>query len=83
MSRGDLHTREGVEARMLSGEPFTYGDLSDERGTARDSDRLLDRTIQRLRKRGLIAWRREEGRVVWRALKAADGAPSETGEARE
>ena len=31
-----------------------------------DHDRLIDRTIQKLRRKGLIAFTREKGLVVWR-----------------
>lgn len=65
------------EARMLSGEPFTYGQLcARRRATAApedrfkhdDHDRLIDRTIQKLRRKGLIAFTREGSKVVWRAV---------------
>jgi hypothetical protein len=62
---------EDIERRMLSGEPFTYGGLVTARarqgkgGQTGDSDRLIDRTIQKLRRRGLIAFTRANGSVVW------------------
>lgn len=59
--------REQLEARMLSGEPFTYVELCMSRPN-NDADRLVDRTIQRLRKRGLIAFKRVRGRPIWRAV---------------
>lgn len=72
--------KEGLEARMLSGEPFTYSGLSAARKQTftgedifrdGDHDRLIDRTIQKLRRKGLIAFTRERGRVVWRAKATA------------
>jgi hypothetical protein len=57
--------------RMLSGEPFIYGRLSawaeavfgfDEAET-----RLVDKTIQKLRRRGAIAFERRGRDVVWTA----------------
>jgi hypothetical protein len=61
-----------LEARMLSGQPFTYGDLSRQFSPGgikahHDASRVVDRTIQKLRRKGLIAFSREDGRVVWRA----------------
>lgn len=57
-----------LEARMLSGWSFTYGELRDEfPGIDEARTRLIDRTIQKLRRKGLIAYQREKGRgVVWR-----------------
>lgn len=54
-----------IEKRMASGQPFTYGELcaltpSDEGG------RLADRTIQKWRKKGWIAFTREGRNTVWR-----------------
>jgi hypothetical protein len=72
-------TQEEIETRMLSGEPFTYGGLCAWRATAErmpgdtrhyDHDRLIDRTIQKLRRKGLIAFTRERGLVVWRPVRA-------------
>ena len=60
-----------LERRMLSGEPFIYSRLSvwaegvfgfDEAET-----RLVDKTIQRLRRRGAIAFERRGRDVVWTA----------------
>lgn len=47
-----------IEARMKSGEPFTYGMLCAVAGG--DDDRLVDKTIQRWRRKG---WVGMEGRV--------------------
>lgn len=58
-----MEAADNLEERMLSGEPFTYGELSE-----RYFDRLVDRTIQKLRRKGQIAFKREKGRVVWRAV---------------
>lgn len=52
-----------LEARMLSGEPFTWGQLG---GTSE-----VDRTIQKLRKAGLIAFERKGRNCVWRATGAS------------
>ena len=59
-----------LEARMLSGEPFTYGGLCDTFGVSFNETRtrLIDRTIQKLRRKGLIAYRREGGAVTWRPV---------------
>ena len=54
------------ELRMLSGEPFTFGGLCVTFG--RDHFRLIDRTIQKLRKRNLIAFERKGRDVVWSAV---------------
>lgn len=54
-----------IEARMLSGEPFTYGGMC-ARFDVGDRGRTTDKTIQRLRRRGLISYRRIPGQgVVW------------------
>ena len=66
-------TRDDIEARMLSGQPFTYSGLCALRKQTfeigspvhGDHDRLIDRTIQKLRRKGLIAFKREKGLVVW------------------
>lgn len=62
--------KTALEPRMLSGEPFTYGGLRDAFGDAvrEDRTRLIDRTIQKLRRKGLITYRREGGAVVWRIV---------------
>jgi hypothetical protein len=67
-----------IEKRMLSGEPFTYGELSREFTPGgveahNDASRLVDRTIQKLRRKGLIAFTREGGKVVWRATNQPRG----------
>jgi len=70
-----------IEARMLSGEPFTYKGLSaDRKATFRgdamfrdgDHDRLIDRTIQKLRRRGLIEFRRVGRDTVWTVVDHPD-----------
>ena len=60
--------------RMLGGESFTYGGLASLRKGG-DHDRLIDKTIQKLRRAGKIAWAREAGRVVWRAVVQEGGRP--------
>ena len=57
---------EKIDARMLSGEPFTYCGLCVTFG--RDCSRLIDRTIQKLRKLGLITFRRDGRDVIWSAV---------------
>lgn len=49
-----------LETRMLSGEPFTYASMG--------ATMEVDRAIQRLRKRGLIAFHREGRKIVWKAV---------------
>lgn len=65
--------QQALETRMLSGEPFTYGGLCEAYGVAveENKSRLIDRTIQKLRRKGLIAYRRERGAVVWMPLPKA------------
>ena len=63
---------EKLVARMLNGEPFTYGDLARKFAPGKteahhDSNRLVDRTIQKLRRKGLITFKREGGKVIWQA----------------
>lgn len=67
-----------IEARMLSGGAFTYKGLSRDRKATftgddvfrdGDHDRLIDRTIQKLRRRGLIEFQRVGRDTIW-TLKA-------------
>lgn len=64
-----------LEARMLSGEPFSCSELVYSRsikGTAPydlDFHRLVDRTIQKLRKKRLISFTRQNGTPIWKAMK--------------
>ncbi len=63
-----------LEERMLNGEPFTYGQLCKDFGEheyGSGYDRRIDATIQKLRKKGKIAFKREGGAVVWRAVSPA------------
>ena len=67
--------RSELEKRMLSGQPFTYGELSRQFAPGQgargpDASRIVDHTIQRLRRKGLIAFTREGGKVMWRATEA-------------
>lgn len=55
-----------LERRMLSGEPFTYSGIQAER-RGREPDRVVDRTIQKLRRKGLIAFHRVGRECIWRA----------------
>ncbi len=67
-----------LEQRMLSGEPFIYSRLSAwaERtfGFDEAETRLVDRTIQKLRRRGAIAFERRGRDVVW--TKTSVAAPA-------
>lgn len=80
---------ERVEDVIFSGLPFTYMVLSganDDAGGDESKDRLADRTIQKYRRKGMIAFTREGRNVVWtltalgrleahlRALDARDAA---------
>lgn len=74
---------EKIEARMGSGEPFTYQELAalnpaplGKPASHNDPDRLADRTIQKWRRKGLIQFTRGGlgGRVVWTLV------PQESGE---
>lgn len=86
MSEAITSLIEKLEARMLSGAPFTYGGLSYERakagmgGSSGDDDRMIDKTIQRLRRRGLISFTREGRNFVWRPV-ASTRASNPKGEA--
>lgn len=75
---------EKIEARMRSGEPFTYQELAQlnptplgKPGLHADHDRLADRTIQKWRRKGLIQFTRSGlgGRPVWSLVpkEPADG----------
>ena len=57
-----------LERRMLNGEPFTYCQLYAAFTDDKDQSRVVDKTIQRLRKAGRIAFVRERGIPVWRAI---------------
>jgi hypothetical protein len=54
-------TEEALTARMLSGEPFTWSGVG--------GSRLADKVIQKLRRKGLIAFKREGRTAVWCATK--------------
>ena len=60
-----------LRQRMLSGEPFTYGDLSAEfaphSSGHHDPDRVVDRMIQSLRRAGQISFKRMGAKVIWAA----------------
>lgn len=74
---------EVLEERMLSGEPFTYGGLCVALGREFNEDRtrVIDKTIQRLRRRGLISFSREGRSVVWRPTSSCRQASIRGGEA--
>ena len=67
-----------LERRMLSGEPFVYGRLrawaEKQFGFSEDQDRLIDKTIQKLRRRGAVAFERRGTDVVWKATITASAA---------
>lgn len=61
-------TLEKIEARMASGEEFTFQQLWLSFETGNDQEnvyRLVDRTIQKWRKAGLISFVRQGNRVIW------------------
>lgn len=68
MSETKLRTLpEEIEARILGGRPFTHGDLCAE-FSGRGCDelyRVVDKVVQRLRRKGKIAFKREGRFVVW------------------
>lgn len=64
-----MDTMSDVELRMSGGQSFTYAQLCAVRD-GDDRDRAIDKTIQRWRRKGLIAFTREGGRVVWRLTDA-------------
>ncbi|CCG43355.1 hypothetical protein [Magnetospirillum molischianum] len=59
---------EQIENRMLSGEPFTYGDLCRYFDNGEKHGRLIDQIIQRLRKKGMIAFTRVGRQVIWKRV---------------
>lgn len=61
------HADAQIEARMLSGIEFTFGGLVDRYG--RQHYRRIDKIIQRLRKAGKIAKRRDGRNFIWKATK--------------
>jgi hypothetical protein len=78
MARTSTENREiqaKLEQRMLSGEPFIYGRLcawaQRHLGAVEDRDRLVDKTIQKLRRRGAIAFERRGRDVIWTATNSA------------
>lgn len=58
-----------IRRRMLSGKPFSYGGLVAD-GFEPNGTRIVDNMIQKLRKSGLISFKRVGGRVVWTATEA-------------
>ena len=64
-----------IENRMLTGVPFTYGGLCDRfrNDYGIDCDRTIDQTIQRLRKQGKIAFKREGRNFIWCTISKAKG----------
>lgn len=58
---------ELVEKWMLTGREFTYMDAYLTLSVDRDESRLIDRTIQRLRRSGRIAYRKDGSKFIWKA----------------
>lgn len=60
-------SKAAIEARLLSGEPFTFGEVVQwaNREFADEQYREVDKAIQRLRRRGLIAFERKGARIEW------------------
>jgi hypothetical protein len=64
-----------IEARMASGQPFTYSALwGPLTHPTINVSRLTDQCLQRWRKRGWVAFRREGARVVWSMTDAGRAA---------
>ena len=60
---------DAVTAYIFSGEPFTYADLCGVNlltGGDEGKDRVADKSIQKWRRKGYIAFTREGRNVVWR-----------------
>jgi hypothetical protein len=62
----ERHTVPQIEARMLNGAEFTFKGLCDRYGE--EHYRLIDRTIQKLRRAGKISYRREGRDFIWSAV---------------
>jgi transcription initiation factor TFIIIB Brf1 subunit/transcription initiation factor TFIIB len=59
-----------LERRLLSGEPFTYGEMcayARRLGLDEEHHRAVDKTIQRFRKRGWISFVRVGRSPLWTA----------------
>lgn len=54
-----------IEARMMSGEPFTFMHLHSLSGYKSDTYRLADRTIQKWRRKGWISFVRKGHTPIW------------------
>lgn len=54
-----------IEARMLSGEPFTFMHLHSLSGYQGDTYRVADRALQKWRKKGWISFVRKGHTPVW------------------
>lgn len=65
-----------MKSEMLSGAPFTYMGLSMKYFQEAGS-RIVDREIQKMRRKGLIDYERRDGRPEWRAV----GQPERQGAA--
>ncbi len=58
---------EAMRREMLSGAPFTWGSIYRRFNPPDDPGRHVDRMIQKLRRQGQIAFKREGRQCVWRA----------------
>ena len=64
--------QQAIECRMSSGEPFTYGELCRIQPRPFGEDgRTADKTIQKWRRKGWIAFTREGRSTVWRLTASA------------
>lgn len=74
--------KETTEQRIASGEPFTYGQLT-QLNPNEAKDRIVDRTLQRWRKAQLITFTREGHQTFWSLTELGrQAAPCQRGEWR-
>jgi hypothetical protein len=71
-----------LEHRMLGGDPFSHHDPPAPSAPVSgrfvpEPERLIDRAIQRFRRKGWISFKHEGGRVVWRWTSAGEIACGE------
>jgi hypothetical protein len=58
------------EVRMLSGKPFNTEDIKREFGTDNDVLRLIERTVHKLHRKGLLKYERRDLQLPWVATDA-------------
>jgi hypothetical protein len=58
------------EVRMLSGKPFNTEDFKREFGTDNDVSRLIERTVHKLYRKGLLKYERKGLQLTWVATDA-------------